>query len=674
MNRRTRRAQAKLSGASSRKKGESQFQEAVGHYQGDRSDLAKPILVELLKGSPDHPGALCLLGTIQYSDGKRAEGLEKLRKAVSVSPQTASFHNNLGAALSMGGDYPSARVALECAVALDPKNAEYLSNLSGVLRNLGDMEAGVRAAEKALDLSPQHLGTLTNLANMRDDLGDDDNAIDLYRRVIALQPGHTPALNNLGQILRRHGKASEALDLLYEALSFDKNSANILCNIADCLRDKGQIGNALQFYDCAVNASGALATMHSNGLHALIMGATDPLAVRKAHQDWQQKWAVQCDYDVPVPGETRRNRKIKIGYLSGDLREHSVAYFLEPLWANHSRDRFETFAYRTQGLKDGMTTRLQGIVDQWRDLDGMDDAAVTALIRNDHLDIVIDLSGHTAGNKLRVLSRRVAPVQLSWLGYPATTGLEEIDGRIVDPWTDPAPSSDRHCTEKLIRLPKGFNVYKPSDNAPKPRPGPGATGQGVVFGSFNAVSKVGDSVIECWAELLRQVPGSRLMLKSKVLDDQGARDETLLRFRHHKIENDRVDLIGWLAKGHHLDLYNSIDIALDPFPYNGATTTCEALWMSRPVVSLIGNAHAGRVGYSLLSRLGHEDWCCADLESYVRVAVDLASQPAVLARHHQNLRHDMARSGLTDGAAFAQSFEECLMRFYTEINAGEPKR
>lgn len=671
MNRRQRRRQASLQGPPEQTpKTQALFEKAVARYQSGQQGNCLLFLEQLLALAPNHPGALCLMGTITVARGDADRGIELLEKAVSLAPKVASFHNNLGVALGSLGDYAKAAKALEKAALFDVKNTDYSSNLSGVYRNLGQLEKADQTAKAALAIDPDHLGALTNLASIRDDRGELDEASSLYRRVLNLDPDNLAALNNLAQILRRLGQLTEAESLLEKATRQEAATAEVWSTLADCLRDRGDIGPAMQAYDRALQLPGAKASMHSNGLHALLMAATDGAAILAAHHDYQQKWAL-AEQPIPVKPRQKGNPgRFRIGYISGDLRRHSVAYFLEPLLAHHNQSRFEVFCYRTHGADDAVTERLRQKVDHWRDLDGLGPDGVRGVVLADQLQVLIDLSGHTAGNRLVALSSRLAPVQLSWLGYPATTGLAAMDGRIVDDWTDPKGMSDHFHSEDLIRLDGGFNLYQAPEKAPDPIAGPGGSGGAVTFGSFNALSKIGSSVLDVWANILRDNIGSRLLLKSRFFDDEGVSQRLRAAFENRGISADRVRLVGWLAGVDHLALYNQIDIALDPFPFNGATTSCEALWMGRPVISLLGPHHAGRVGYSLLARLGRQDWVASSLDDYIAIAGRLGSDPDGLKNHHLSLRQIMLDSPLMNGPAFAQNFEQALIDFYDQRALG----
>lgn len=350
---------------------------------------------------------------------------------------------------------------------------------------------------------------------------------------------------------------------------------------------------------------------------------------------------------------------MKIGYVSGDFRRHSVANFLLPVLENHDRSRFETYCYSNNPWDDEVTDRLKTASGQWRRISGLEDPEAAEQIARDGIDLLIDLSGHTAHNRLTLFARRPAPLQATWLGYPGSTGVEAIDYRLVDGVTDPSGDAD-YC-EKLVRLQPGFLCYAPLDPAPAPAMRP--TGQPIRFGSFNNPAKLSRATLDLWGRLLKTVGEAELVLKGKPFADPETRRILLERFAERGIAEERIVLLEHIADPvGHMAAYGEIDIALDPFPYNGTTTTCEALWMGVPVIALLGDRHSGRVGASLLTRVGLEDLIAADASDYVRRAAGLAADGNRLAELRRTLRDRMAASPLCDGPGFTRRLEAAYLR------------
>ncbi len=377
-----------------------------------------------------------------------------------------------------------------------------------------------------------------------------------------------------------------------------------------------------------------------------------------AHIDWHKQ--IRRVLSVPTayanPRETPR--RLKVGYVSPDLCQHSVAYFVEPLLRAHNRQAVEVYCYADVTRPDPVTARLKGYADHWLTTVGQLDGDLAERIRVDGIDILVDLAGYTSGNRLGVFARKPAPIQVTWLGYPNTTGLDTIDYRIVDAVTDPIGEADAWASETLLRLEGGFLCYSPMGDWPPPTFPPCLASDRITFGSFNNPAKLSDSTLDMWAKLLDRLPRAGLLLKGKPFGDETTRALFQSRLAERGVDLARVELAPWQSiEVMHLELYGRVAVALDSFPYNGATTTCEALWMGVPVVTLLGNRHAGRVGASLLTQIGLTDWIARSAEEYLDIATMLAEDPAKLKDLRQALRPRLLRSPLCDAHAFACKLE-----------------
>jgi protein O-GlcNAc transferase len=359
------------------------------------------------------------------------------------------------------------------------------------------------------------------------------------------------------------------------------------------------------------------------------------------------------------------DKKLRVGFISPDLRHHSVAFFLKPLLENLDPSRVQTLLYHSHHTEDATSAALRKLASKWTNLNGVEDDAAATLIQRDAPDILIDLAGHSAMNRLPLLSRGLAPVQISYLGYPNTTGVQAITHRLVDEITDPSGDADAFATEKLIRFSPCAWTYEAPTDAPSPAiPDEKAS---ITFGSFNNFLKVSDKTLAVWAKILAQVPNSRLFVKSVYLDDPEVRKNVLERITTAGITEDRVEISGFFAATQdHLAAYNRVDVALDTFPYNGTTTTCEALWMGVPVVSLIGDRHAARVGLSLLTAIGHAEWAAENEHAYIEKAVALAEDRALRSQLRDSLRGQVAGSRLCDHTGQATRFEAALRQTWGE--------
>ena len=473
--------------------------------------------------------------------------------------------------------------------------------------------------------------------------------------------GALAALVQQGVNNRRVGCLEEAEAQLVQAVLLDPRSADAVKNLGTVYVYRARLAQGLAMFRRALLLDPADLKAHSNLLFAMnYQGSYDcreayaeSLAWEKAHARFPSQ-PHRSGLRPADPG-----RSLRIGYLSADFYQHAVSTFFEPLLAHHDRERFETVCYSFVERPDQTTDRLKSLASVWRDCALLGDGEVAQLVREDRIDILVDLAGHTGARiLLPILARRPAPIQVSWLGYPNTTGLSAIDYRLTDPLVDPESEGNRYYSERLVRLAGGFLCYLPPADAPEPAPAPSAESGTVTFGSFNMLPKLSEATIALWSRIMLRVPDAKLVLKSHPLADQRTRVRVLSAFARYGVGEQRITLLGQLPSAcEHLASYGAIDLALDSFPYNGTTTTCEALWMGVPVLALDGDRHAGRVSGSLLRRLGHGELVAANEQDYLERAVALAADPQRLAGYRATLRPSMAASPLCDGAQFAAQVE-----------------
>ena len=513
---------------------------------------------------------------------------------------------------------------IERAIKSSPNRADLHSTHGSMLSWLGQVGRAIEVLDYALTLDPRSAPTHGLLATLLLQEKDLDAAEDHYRQAVAIEPRYAEARTNLGTLMTMMARQEEAVRILRDGARDHPNHVGLMINYCVALN-----------YAPGINAE----------------------EIRQAHQQYGRVLAAmpgQVKTDWTNPKDP--NRKLRVAFVSPDLFEHSVAYFARPLIEGLDRKSFQVAVYRTGGTSDGMTRRLQQSADLWREAAGSNDVQLIDMIRADQTDIVIELSGQTQGNRLTSLRLRGAPVQVTYCGYPNTPGVQTIDYRIVDSITDP-PGAEKMAVEKLVRIDPCFLCFWPPETAPNPEPPPSVKAGHITFGSFNSIKKVTPRVLSLWAKLLHASPRSRLIIKSGGLDSERAREVLLATLKQEGIPEVRVDLWEKMDdKGEHLNAYGNIDIALDTFPYNGTTTTCEAMWMGIPVIGLAGNLHASRVGMSLLSAVGLKDLIANDEEDYLRIALALANDPARLARLRAELRGTMARSPLCDRPGFTTRF------------------
>jgi protein O-GlcNAc transferase len=616
----------------------SRKKKAFALLDGNRLEEARALLDQLSRVARLDADIWCALGVVNGRLGVHAAAVDCCRRAVELAPRDIQAHYNLAVALRDAGQSEAAVDALRATLALEPAHRMAVSSLGHLLLTLGRVDDAVLVYQAALVYHPQDPRLLSDLATAQQFQGQFEAAVSSYRRAVQLAPDLVPLYDNLASALCLQGRIQEALDCYAEALRRDPGNAKALGNY--------------------------LLTLH-------YAPGISPEVMLREHRRWPVALAApaaKCHGAADAGAE----RRLKIGYVSADFRNHSVAYFLAPLFQAHDRGAVEIHGYSCNALADATTAWFQGSADQWRPIAGLTDEQAARQIQADGIDILVDLGGHTSGSRLALFARKPAPLQVTYLGYPDTTGLATMDYRITDAWSDP-PGADAYYTETLIRLEGGFLCYQPSAETPPVAALPARQRGFITFGSFNARAKINEAVIKLWSRLLQEVPTSRLLLKNPSLSCAKTRERLHALFVAQGIAHERVELRGLAhSSQEHLDTYAHIDIALDTFPYNGTTTTCEAMWMGVPVVTLAGEAHVGRVGVSLLHAVGLEDLIARDQDDYVQRAVSLAQDPAQLAALRAALRQRMAASPLCDAPHFARKVEAAyrgMMQGKTGINS-----
>jgi predicted O-linked N-acetylglucosamine transferase (SPINDLY family) len=387
-----------------------------------------------------------------------------------------------------------------------------------------------------------------------------------------------------------------------------------------------------------------------------------PQELLAEHRAWWDRHGKPHAGEIqPHANDRNPDRKLRVGFLSPDFRAHSVAYFLDPIFSEHDREKFDFVCYAELARPDETSQRLQQLTEGWRSTIGVPDDAVVRQIREDKIDILIDLAGHTANTRIAVCARRPAPVQMTFLGYPFSTGLETVDYRITDALADPPGASEQWYVERLLRMPRTAWCYRPPAGTPAVVEAPVVANGFVTFGSFNNLAKLNSGHAATWSRILAAVPNSRLLLKSAGLGDEATHRRILEMFTAHGVDPSRLILSEYSsAIGDHLARYGEVDIGLDTFPYHGTTTTCEAMWMGVPVITLAGPIHLSRVGVSLLSNVGLPDLVAKDADDYLRIASALAGHVDRLRSLRASLRERMKNSPLCDAAGFTRSLEALL--------------
>ena len=623
------------------------------------------------------------------------------KKAISLQPNYFKAHNNLGSILEKLGRSDEAELSYRQAIALNPDFAEANYNLGNILQDFGQFEEALLSYKKTMSLNPNLFDIHTNLGNTLQELNLFEEAEESYRKAISLQPDDFKAYNNLGIALKELGRFGEA-ELCYRQAIFLNpafveahfNLGNTLLKLGKLKESEAKLRHTIilnpNFVEAHVNLGNTLKKFNrfkeadASYRQAIVLDPNynhaynnkniclnysslwSPLFIFQQHLEFEKQFGgLEVRTTLSLPVKKQPGDKLRIGYISGDFNKHSVAYFFEPLLQHHNANAVETFCYYNYHVIDAATKRLMSFSNYWHSIFGVSDTDVVNLIKNDNIDILVDLSGHTDKNRLLVFAQKPAPIQVTWLGYPNTTGLSAIDYRLTDIIADPIGEADDLHSETLLRLPNGFQCYKGDQTVIADVNLPQKSNGYITFGSFNNLSKVTPEVIKAWSKILHAVPISRLILKNSQLNH--GKKQLLELFKQEGIAEDQIKLYGTLASmEEHLKLYSAIDIGLDPFPFNGATTTCEALWMGVPVITLLGDRHVGRVGASILTNVGLTDFIAQDIDDYVELAIKMASNIEYLQDIRQGLRKKMESSPLCNGKSFACDIENAYQDMWSK--------
>ncbi len=614
---------------------------------------------DILRHQPGHLEAITLLWELSFEGGAPGATIDLLVKAIAADKGMAAFHHMLGCALQAQGKIDDAIASFRRALEVDPAFAKAHNNLGCLLEGAGNLVEAAQRYREATRLDPKLAHALYNLGNACKQMGDAEQAIIHIEQALAIEPGHADWRCNLGNLQYDQLRLDEAISSFQASLVLDPGYDRAYANLGAAMVVSGRVQEAGAAFRKAVELKPEPGTEAWLLLLRHYREVEDVKTLFDEHRSWANRHARRLTRFTDHRARARApGRRINIGYVSPDFLHHPVAYFIEPVLAAHDRGAFNVFCYASSGREDEVTLRLRSTAEHWRDISMLSDPDAVDRIRADSIDVLIDLAGHTGGGRLLLFACKPAPVQVSWLGYPNTTGLDTMDYRLSDAIADPPGRTERFHSEKLIRLPRGFLCYAPPRESPEVGEPRNVGEDSIAFGCFNNLAKVTADMIALWAELLRRMPGARLTLKSYGLAAERARRELRERFLGHGISADRVDLR--LADGslvEHLSRYRNVDIALDVFPYNGTTTTCEALWMGVPVVTLAGTTHVSRVGASILHSVGLSEFVADTPEQYLDIAQRLAADSLKRRALRAGMRARLHASPLLDAPGFARELE-----------------
>jgi protein O-GlcNAc transferase len=629
-------------------------------------------VTEMLRGRRGVAALSTLLDRAAQADarGQHVEAEHLSREALAVAPDSAAAWMSLGLALQLQRRLAEACEALTRAVELAPNSAGALYNLGRAHYACGDYRAAASVLGGALRAAPQFVDALILLADALAELGDSDLAITTLHQALEIEPRNPGALNNCALLLTAAGRLDEALEMLRRAVEVSPNQIEPRRGLVIALSDLARSEQALAAGKATLDAHPESHAARS--LYLFMLLHSDQLTMDQIAAEHRRVGRL-FDEEVPRRATAYGNsrdpaRRLRVGYVSGDLRAHSVAVFIEPVLERHDHVAFEPIAYSDVTKPDAFTRRMRPMFTTWRDIAGLDDAAVARLVEDDAIDVLVDLSGHTSASRLGVFARQPAPVQVSWLGYINSTGLSTINYRFSDAVLDPPGTADGQSSEHIVRLPKTYWCYRPPLSIEAGATST-ASGRGFRFGSFNRYSKVSDTTIALWGRLMHAVPGSRLVVVTVPVGP--AQNELLKRLENAGVARERVELAARLEQHQYFAHFDRVDLCIDTTPYSGATTTCDALWMGVPVVTLRGATPISRSAASVLTGAGLTEWIAETPKQFVDVAAALALTGPRGPGPRAALRQEFETSAVMDEHTYTRDVERAYRWMWTQwCNAG----
>jgi predicted O-linked N-acetylglucosamine transferase (SPINDLY family) len=663
------------------------FDLARQYHQTGRLTEAETVYRQILAVQPNHAGALHFLGIAAHQTNRPDLAENCIRQSIAVAPNDANAHSNLGEVLRSAGRLDDAIVSYRHALEIRPAYPEASYNLGLALASQGRLDEAIASYRRSIDLAPNLPEAHNNLGNTLAKAGDSEGAMAALRRAIELKPDYAEACSNLGGVLTKHGRLDEGIAALRRSLELKPNSVEAWNNLGAALKSHGHLDEAIAAYRQACQFQPQNAQVQSNIILALhFHPSQDMREIREEQQKWNRQFANNPAARYISFGNARiPDRRLRIGYVSTDFREHVVGRNLRPLFNHHDPQAFQIFCYSGVAQPDEMTAEFRQCSQEWRSIVGMSDDAAAKLIYQDGIDVLIDLGQHTSGNRLPVFAHQPAPVQVSFAGYPESSGVETIRYRISDRWLEkeaedaglaasPAGQvvNSAPCVlhpESSVYLIDSFWCYDPCGSTIAVNSLPAARSGIVTFGCLNNFAKVNEPCLKLWARVLADVRDSRLLL---LCPEGTPRRRTLDFLEREGVASHRVEFVDSLPRNEYLALYHRLDVVLDTYPYHGHTTSLDALWMGVPVVSLTGARPVSRAGFSQLSNLGLEELATFSQEQFVKVAVALSEDLARLADLRANLRPRLESSLLMNAPHFTRQIESAYRAMWRQWCAENP--
>lgn len=617
---------------------------------------------------PDYAEAWNNLGSALKEQNRTGDALTSFRQALLANPSYAEAHNNCGNVLRERGLWDEARAAYSRALSFKPNYAEAYNNLGATLGDMGRFEEAVAAYHRALQLRPNFVEAFFNLGVTATKCGRLEETIAAFGEALRLKPDYAEGHYNLGIAYAMQGRLGAAIASYKRAIELRPDLVQAHNNLGNVLKDYREVDAAIASYQRALSLQPDFPLVLSNLLFTLhCSGDLSASAIFQEHVRWDEAHGRPLEKFIePHRNEAQPNRRLRIGYVSGDLREHSVTYFLAGLLERHDVEQMEVFCYDAKPEADSTADGLRSVVGHWRTIEGRTDAEAAAMIREDRIDILVDLAGHTAGNRLPLFARKPAPIQVSWLGYCDTTGLRTMDYRFTDAVANPPGMTDDLYTERLVRLPHVFACFRPVKDSPAVGPLPAFARGFVTFGSFHTLAKLNDRLLAAWAEILRRVAHSRLLIVAAGLEEDERRHRLSEFFSRHGIGPERLEMSGRRSLTQYLAGHGEVDLLLDSHPYSGHTVGCHALWMGVPAVTQAGEQYCSRMMASVLTSVGLTSLIAGSTAEYVYKAVQLAADLGQLAQWRATMRDRMKSSPLMDEVGFARDFERACREIWIQ--------
>jgi predicted O-linked N-acetylglucosamine transferase (SPINDLY family) len=652
---------------------QSQTSQALAFFKRQEYEQAEALFIEILRQAPDYADALNLYGCLCDEMGALEKSVHLLQRATRANPAAYPYFYNLGNVLFKLDRLDEALASYHKALKLKPDYAQAYNNLGLALVRMAKLDEAKASFKKAIASLPNFADPYSNLALEMSKEGQTADAVHLLSTAAKLQPNAPKVWFSLGNALSAQQLPEDALHAFARAIEQEPENAMLYTNLGVQKMKLGLLSEAISDFRYASTLDLTDEFNHSNLIVASAYVADDIAATHDACQQWEQTHAAkQWGVRRFSPKEAVFDKRLRIGYVSADMRQHAAAYWFEPLLQAHSKEEVDVYCYHSSALADAVTSRLRKIAYQWLDCAELNDEALADQIASDQIDILVDLSGHTAGNRLPVFARRPAPVQVTWFGFPLSTGLREIQYRLTDSIIDPPTRNDAYYSESLWHFDRFYAAFRPDDATPDVATAPHQINGHITYGSFNNWAKVTATMLDLWADILLATPGSTLLLQAAGLEGKETSARVRAVFASKGVGSNRVILRGWTNLQDYLRLGNQVDVVLDTYPFNGGVTTCHALWMGLPVVSLSGNSAASRVGRSILSQVALEELVAATPEEYKEIAQKLALNSDALSAMRHGMRARVQASGLLDGKAIAERAEQAFRAMWKKwcLNEG----